>query len=74
MIQMTAKELYDELHKVIKAGHGDKRVVIANDNEGNGYHGMFCGVLDDPEEIEVSIEAGLNDSEETDPNNIVIVG
>lgn len=74
MIQMTAKDLYDELHKVVKAGHGDKKVVIANDNEGNGYHGMFYGVLDDPEEIEVSIEAGLNDSEETDPNNIVIVG
>lgn len=74
MIQMTAKELYDELRKVVKAGHGDKKVVVANDNEGNGYHGMFCGVLDDPEEIEISIEAGLNDSEEVDPNNIVIIG
>ena len=73
-MQMTVKDLYDELRQVINAGHGDKKVVIANDNEGNGYHGMFCGVLDDPEEIEVSIEAGLNDSEETDPNNIVIVG
>lgn len=74
MIQMTAKELYDELRKVVKAGHGDKKVVVANDNEGNGYHGMFCGVLDDPKEIEISIEAGLNDSEEVDPNNIVIIG
>ena len=74
MIQKTVKELYDELYQVIKAGHGNKRVVLADDNEGNGYHGMLCGVLDDPEEIEISIEAGLYDSEETDPNNIVIIG
>ena len=74
MIQMTVKDLYDELHRVITAGHGNKKVVVADDNEGNGYHGMLCGVLDDPEEIEISIEAGLYDSEETDPNNIVIIG
>ena len=74
MTQMTVKCLYDELRRVVEAGHGDKKIVIADDNEGNGYHGMFCGVLDDPEEIEISIEAGLYDSEETDPNKIVIIG
>lgn len=73
-MQMTVKNLYDELRRVINAGHGNKKVVIANDNEGNGYHGMLCGVIDDPEEVEISIEAGIDDSEETNPNHIVIIG
>lgn len=73
-MQITVNNLYDKLRQVVKAGHGNKRVIIANDNEGNGYHGVFCGVIDDPEKVKISIEDGLNDSEETDPNNIVIIG
>lgn len=43
MKQITVKELYKLCERAIKDGHGDKNIVVADDNEGNGYHGMFFG-------------------------------
>lgn len=77
MAQMTLKELYfqllDEIHN---KGNGDKVIVIADDNEGNAYHGMFYGITSDPETVKESIEAsnGLYDSAVEDYNKIVILG
>ena len=43
MKQLTVNDLYKICEKRIKEGHGDKNIVISDDNEGNGYHGMFYG-------------------------------
>lgn len=41
--QITVKELYKFCKVEIANGNGDKFIVISDDNEGNGYHGLFYG-------------------------------
>lgn len=41
---ITVKELRDLLNKSVKAGLGDLQIVISDDNEGNGFHGLFYGI------------------------------
>lgn len=41
---ITIKELRDRLSKFVKAGLGDLQIVISDDNEGNGFHGLFYGI------------------------------
>lgn len=41
MAQLTVERLYKSLGKLVKAGQGNKKIVISDDNEGNGYHGCF---------------------------------
>ena len=41
---ITIKELRDRLDKYVKAGLGDLQIVISDDNEGNGFHGLFYGL------------------------------
>lgn len=43
MEQMTIEVLYELCKEQIKKGNGKKHIVISDDNEGNGYHGMFYG-------------------------------
>jgi len=76
MIQMTVEKLYEELKELMTKGMGDKKLVIADDDEGNGYHGMYYSCTSDPKEVKANIEAsnGLYDSQETDYKHIVIVG
>lgn len=38
---MSIEALYKECEKQIKQGNGKKRVMISNDDEGNGYHELF---------------------------------
>ena len=76
MIQLTVKELYEELAKAVREGHGDKILAVADDTEGNSYHGMFYSIITDPDEIKQNIEYsnGLHDSQEKDPTKIAILG
>ena len=41
--QMTVKDLLALCIKEYEAGNGNKNIVISDDNEGNGFHGMFYG-------------------------------
>ena len=43
MNQLTINELYELIKKEIKKGNGDKLVVISDDVEANGYHGLWYG-------------------------------
>lgn len=40
----------------------DKKIVVADDVEGNGYHGMWYGSM------------GVSDSDEEDPAKLVVLG
>jgi hypothetical protein len=73
---MTVKELYLELTEEMNKGNGDKYLVVADDNEGNSYHGMFYGVTSDPKMVRENIECsnGLYDCCETNYDNIIILG
>lgn len=81
-MQHTVKQLYEELGELIKAGHGDRALVISDDNEGNGYHGMFYSPSLGEELIESAAECGfptdgiegLYDSAVTDPKKLVVIG
>lgn len=76
MLQMTVNKLYLELKELVEKGQGDKAIVVASDNEGNSYHGVFYSCTSDPKSVKenIDISNGLYDSAITDPAKIVIVG
>ena len=47
MKTITVDELYKALAQVRKAGMGSKKIMLSNDDEGNGYHECFFSVTTD---------------------------
>ena len=41
MKQLTVNDLLALCKQAVKDGHGSRKIVISDDNEGNGYHGLF---------------------------------
>lgn len=76
MGQITVKDLYRDLSMLMDQGRGDDYIVVSDDEEGNGYHGIFYGVTDDPKDVRECIEFsnGLLDCVTNDPKKIVIIG
>jgi hypothetical protein len=70
MEQIKVKELYELCKAQIEKGNGDKYIVVADDNEGNGYHGMFFGFSEDVEDY---IDL-INDSQIIDADKLIILG
>lgn len=71
MEQLTVKDLYLMCKQVVEQGYGDRKIVISDDNEGNGFHGLFYGLC--TSDIEQYVDE-IYDSTTTDPNEIVILG
>lgn len=69
MEQMTVNALMEFCKKEIAAGNGDKMIVISNDNEGNGYHGLFYAFTAADDFID-----DVYDSRSTDPDKIIVLG
>jgi hypothetical protein len=67
---MTIEQLYELCKMQIQAGNGKKKIVISDDNEGNGYHGLFYGFTPVTEEFVDDIY----DSESTSPDDTIILG
>jgi hypothetical protein len=78
--QMTVRQLYKLCQEEIKKGNGNKYIVISDDNEGNGYHGMFYGFSDAVDmdtqlrEFDDSIENQVHDSKWVKAEEIIILG
>ena len=74
--QLTVRMLYKMALKEIHKGNGEKMVVISDDTEGNGYHGLFFGFTSSENGIKECLEAsnGIYDSESENPQEIVILG
>ena len=70
MEQMTINKLAKLCQQQIQKGNGNKKIVISDDNEGNGYHGLFYGFTNGLEDYEDDIY----DSCETNIKNLVILG
>jgi hypothetical protein len=70
MEQIKVKELYELCKAQIEKGNGDKYIVVADDNEGNGYHGMFFGFSEDVEDY---IDL-INDSQIIAADKLIILG
>ena len=71
MEQMTVKELYKLVQAEMKKGNGDKLIVISDDNEGNGYHGMFFGFTSKDLEY---LQDDIYDSITNDIDKIIVLG
>ena len=70
---MTIKELYKLVVGELAKGNGDKEVFISCDDEGNGFHQLFQGFENNPEEIKTMVNLGLLPVD-TNISNIVILG
>lgn len=41
MIMLTINDLAELINEEIKKGNGAKKIMLSNDDEGNGYHGLY---------------------------------
>lgn len=51
MSGITVKELRVICDNLVKTGHGDKEVLISQDDEGNGFHTLWGEVYCDVEDV-----------------------
>lgn len=73
MEQLTIKQLAALCKHEIAKGNGNKFIVISNDIEGNGYHGLFYGftpLVKYDDEYGADIYDSLHDS----PEDTIILG
>ena len=70
MDQMAIEQLCELCKMQIQAGNGKKKIVISDDNEGNGYHGLFYGFTPVTEDFEDDIYDSLGKS----PDDTIILG
>lgn len=68
--QITVKELLKQCQQAIKDGHGDKNIVISDDNEGNGFHGMFYAFTP----VDKWVEDMIYDSHTSSANDTIVLG
>lgn len=70
MEQLKIKDLYEVLKEEMAKGNGDKYVITGDDNEGNGYHGMYFKATP-AEELDGEL---IYDSQEKDLSKIICIG
>lgn len=72
MKQATLKKLKKAVDKLIEEGYGDYNLILSDDNEGNGYHGMFYLLTPvEEKDIDETLEM-TNDNNAS--NKLIIVG
>ena len=70
MGQITVNELFELCTKEIENGNGNKNIVISDDNEGNGFHGLFYGFT----EVTEDLSQDIYDSKTTRMGDTIILG
>lgn len=70
MDQLTVKELLKYCQAEIQKGNGDKHIVVSDDNEGNGFHGLFYAFTNCTEEYQDEIY----DSRYSNEKDTIILG
>ena len=75
MGQTTLKDLQKHINKLLLEHPElrDRKVVISNDNEGNGFHGLFYGITWEYDDVN-AYKDDIHDSCEKDPNKLVLLG
>lgn len=74
MEQVTVKKLAAHLIALVATGHGDKLIVISDDNEGNGYHGLVCLTDSHQDEHPDEYKYLIRDTTTGDLSKLVILG
>ena len=73
MKEITVKMLAELCAEQIKAGNGDKIVLISCDDEGNGFHTLYYGFTTDEEAIRIfAAEEMFHDG--NDAGKVVLLG
>ena len=67
----TVKELFEACKTQIAKGNGDKHILVADDDEGNGFHTLFYLITDSPETVGWALESE-HDSHTAD--EVVVLG
>lgn len=70
MDQITVNELLLLCKQAVREGHGEKNIVISDDNEGNGFHGLFSGFT----LVDEGFTDIIYDSKTTDAEHTIILG
>ena len=71
---MTVSKLLAFCKQQVAQGNGDKKIVVADDNEGNGYHGLFYAFTTIDDDDREYYENSIYDSRETNIDNIIVLG
>lgn len=71
---MKLKNLYQACKQLMKEGHGEKSLIVAADNEGNGYHGMFFTLTVITPENADGFVGLIGDNAEPNIYNLIVVG
>jgi len=72
--QIKLKDLYAACKEQMALGNGEKVLVVSDDNEGNGFHGMFFTITPIEPKMKGYYESLIMDSCETNADNILLVG
>ena len=70
--QLTVQDLYRFCEQEIKKGNSKRLIVISDDNEGNGFHGLFYAFTEIEEKDKEYYP--IYDSVETDIKKIIVLG
>jgi len=70
--QITVNQMLAYCQEQVRRGNGDKYLITADDNDGNGYHGIFYG-LTNASDID-DIEDLIYDSQIKDPDKLMCIG
>lgn len=68
--QVTVEQLFMALGKEIEKGNGNKYLIAADDNEGNGYHGVFH-LIEDANDID---DWMIGDTQVSDKSQLMVIG
>ena len=74
MEQLKLIDLYTACKKLVKEGHGEKRLVISSDNEGEELRGMCFSLTPVTADNADEYKKRIYDNVENNLYNIVIVG
>lgn len=78
MEQMTLGKLIQELLAIYNADPKNryKKIIVADDEEGNGYHGMYYSPEADPDKVKdaINYSNGVYETDTEDPNELIILG
>lgn len=72
-VGITVQKLYAMLETEINKGNGQKLIVMSDDDEVNGLHTLFEGVISNPTEVKNWFNALDGDHDRHNPKDVVIL-
>ncbi len=71
---ITVRKLKDLCNEQIRKGNGDKKILISDDDEGNGYHSLFFPFTDKPKDVKMLLDSTYHEYYGDKPEELVILG